>query len=92
MHIQHKLLLLGSVVLKAVWCFNGLDDNYRSCQQHTTNSELNLKRFHPHFFYQDTSNKMFVLFDFIKDKEVVKATPLHKLGGLKLNPKKKKKR
>ena len=50
------------------------------------NLNLNLKRFHPHFFCQDTSNKMFVLFDYIKDKEVVKATPLHKLGGLKLNP------
>ena len=50
LHIQHKLLLLGSaVVLKAVWCFNGLDDNYWSCQPHTTKSDLNLKRFHPIF-------------------------------------------
>ncbi|XP_068718002.1 uncharacterized protein [Montipora capricornis] len=35
---------------------------------------------------QDTSNKMFVLFDFIKDKESFKTVSSKKLAGLKLKP------
>lgn len=73
----HRVLKLGGV-LKVAEVTSRISD--------TADFAKSLTRLGFKLQKEDISNKMFVLFDFIKDEESVKAVSLHKLDGLKLKP------